>query len=163
MAVPGSRELGVRRLINTGRVDYDLVAIRCSLTSHSSVARSGVGTLHCLVWISVRVLPSHTHLYLRWFWARGRTFQWLLSKTFVVVGTIHGPVESTKLASLQIPNEDGNQDSEKAVAEVQYTENYCEFGLGEVLRVGAGVILTVAAAGRHGTGPCMDLFLVAEN
>jgi hypothetical protein len=111
MAVPGSRELGVRRLINIGKVDYDFVAIWCSLTSHSSMARSRVGTLHFLVWISVRFLDSHTRLYLRWFRARGRRFQWLLRSLFIIVGTIHGPVESTKLASLQIPDEDGNQNS----------------------------------------------------
>jgi len=133
MTVPGSREFGVRRLINSGRVDYDFVAIWCSLTSRSSMARFGVGTLHFLVWISMRVLPSNSRLHLRWFWACGRTFQWLLGILFIIVGTLHGPVESTKLASLQIPYEYGNQDSKEAVEEVQYTEDQCEFGLGEVL------------------------------
>ena len=86
-------------------------------------------------------------------------FDWLLSRLFIVVGAVHGLVESTKLASLQIPDEDGNQDSQEAVKDVQHTEYQCEFGLAGVGRVGAGEILTVAVAGGHGSGCWMNFSL----
>lgn len=82
----------------------------------------------------------------------GDVFDRLLRSLFIVVKTIHGLVESTKLASLQIPDEYGNQDSQEAIEDIQHTEDQGEFGLAGVGRAGAREILTVAVAGRHGSG-----------
>ena len=96
-------------------------------------------------------MPLHTHLYSRCLSTFGDVFDRLLRSFFIVVRPIHGLVESTKLASLQIANEDGNQDSKEAVEDVQHTEDQGEFGLTGVGRAGAREVLTVAVAGRHGS------------
>lgn len=73
-------------------------------------------------------------------------FEWLWRNFFIVVGSIHSLVEPTKLANLQIPDENGNHDSKEAIEEVQYTEDQCEFGLGRVGRFCAREILTATNA-----------------
>ena len=104
-------------------------------------------------------MPVHTHLYSRCLGTFGDVFDWLLRSLFIVVRTIHDLAESTKLAGLQIPDEDGNQDSKEAVEDVQHTEDQGEFGLAGVSRAGASDILTVIAAGRHGSGYWMNFSL----
>ena len=122
----------------TGKIDYDFAAASRSLSSETSMARSGVGTLHCLIWISVRPMPVHVSFYSRWFGAPGYMFDSLLRCFLIIVRTIHGLIEPTELASLQIPNEDCNQDSKEAVEEVQHTKDQGKFVLGRVGRVCAG-------------------------
>lgn len=88
-----------------------------------------------------------------------------MRRFLIIVRTIHGLVETTKLASLEIPDEDGNHDSKEAVEDIQHTKHQCEFGLARVGWVCAGVVWAVAAAGRHGSEWFMDfgVFLVVED